>query len=223
MIKTNSILIVDDEKNIRFTLTQALTSLAAEIDTAINAEEALEKIKQKSYSVMLLDLKLPGMDGISFLKMINEIRPEIRVIIITAHGSIEAAVDAMKLGAVDFIQKPFVPNEIRELVSQVLERETLDEKDVQDYNGFLELAKKSIGDHFIESAIEFVKKAINIDSKRPEAYNLLGVLLELQHDREGAQRNYRVALSLDPSYEPAQKNLSRTTHSSLNGKINLGE
>ena len=98
-----SVLIVDDEKNIRLTLSQALEALEVETDTAANGEETLAKLKEKEFCLILLDLKMPGMDGMEVLRRVREIRPDIRVIILTAYGTIESAVEAMKLGAIDFI------------------------------------------------------------------------------------------------------------------------
>jgi DNA-binding response OmpR family regulator len=205
------ILIVDDEKNIRLTLSQTLETLGAEIDTAANGEEALTKLRQKGFGLILLDIRMPGMDGMEVLRQVREIRPDIRVIMITAYGTVESAVEAMKLGAVDFLQKPFDPEEIRELVSLVTDRDKLDEHKAVDYASHLELAKKCIGDRHFDAALEHVRKAVFIDPGRPEAFNLLGALMEIQGDRAGAQKNYRAALSLDPSYEPAIQNLHRST------------
>jgi Flp pilus assembly protein TadD len=117
----------------------------------------------------------------------------------------------MKLGAADFIQKPFTPEEIRELVSRVLDREKIDEQKAVGYEASIELAKRCIGDRHFDGAIEHVRKAISLDPARPEAFNLLGALMEIRGDRFEAQKNYRAALSLDPSYEPAIKNLQRST------------
>jgi DNA-binding response OmpR family regulator len=219
------ILIVDDEKNIRLTLSQALKILEVETDTAANGEEALAKLKEREFGLILLDLKMPGMDGMEVLRRVREIRPDIRIIIITAYGTVESAVEAMKLGAVDFIQKPFSPEEIRELVSRVMDREKLDEQKVVDYGSSLELAKRCIGDRHFDAAIEHVRKAISLDPGRPEAFNLLGALMEIRGDRIEAQKNYRAALSLDPSYEPAIKNLQRSTNGRwrLRGGILLGD
>ncbi len=224
-MKENSILIVDDEKNIRLTLSQALEAPEVEADTAANGEEALAKLKAKEFDLILLDLKMPGMDGMEVLRRVREFRPDIRVIILTAYGTIESAVEAMKLGAVDFIQKPFSPDEIRGLVSRVIDREKLDEKKAVDYGSSVELAKRCIGDRHFGAAIEHVRRAISLDPGRPEAFNLLGALTEIQGDRFEAQKNYRAALSLDPSYEPAIKNLQRSTSGSwrLKGSIILGE
>ncbi len=219
------ILIVDDEKNIRLTLSQALEALKIEIDTAANGEEALSKLQTREFSLMLLDLKMPGMDGMELLRRIRETRPDLRVIILTAYGTIESAVEAMKLGAVDFIQKPFTPEEIRGLVSRVMDREGIDEQKASDYATFIELSKRSIGDRRFEAATEHVRKAIAIDPGRPEAFNLIGALMEIRGDRLEAQKNYRAALSLDPSYEPAISNLRRSTQMGWKkqGGIALGE
>ena len=205
------VLIVDDEKNIRLTLSQSLESLELETDTAVNGEEALAKLKEKDYGLVLLDLRLPGMDGMEVLRRLREIRPDIRVIIITAYGTIESAVDAMKLGAVDFIQKPFSPKEIRGLVSQVMDRGKLDEQKAVDYASFIELAKRCVGDRHFDAAIEHVRKAISLDPARPDAFNLLGALMEIQHNVLDAQKYYRAALDLDPTYKPAKDNLDRST------------
>jgi DNA-binding response OmpR family regulator len=219
------ILIVDDEKNIRMTLSQSLESLGVEMDVAGSGEEALAKLKERDFGVILLDIRMPGMDGMEVLRQVREVRPEIRIIMITAYGTIESAVEAMKLGAVDFLQKPFDPEEIRELVSRVMDREKLDERKEGDYSFCIELAKRSIGDRHFSAAVEHVRKAIYIDPSRPEAFNLLGALMEIQGNRLEAQKNYRAALSLDPSYDPAIKNLQRSTNGRWRqrGGIVLGE
>jgi len=219
------ILIVDDEKNIRLTLSQSLEALGVEIDTAADGVEALAKLKGRDFELILLDIRMPGMDGMEVLRRVREIRPDIRIVMITAYGTIESAVEAMKLGAVDFLQKPFDPEEIRELVSRVMNRERLDEQKMVDYSSCIELAKRSIGDRHFGAAIEHVRRAIYVDPSRPEAFNLLGALMEVRGDRSEAQKNYRAALSLDPSYEPAIKNLSHSTQGKWKqtGGLVLGE
>ena len=122
-LKDKPILIVDDEKNIRLTLAQSLETLGMETDSAEDGKEALAKLKEKEFGLILLDLRIPGVDGMEVLRQVRENNPDIRIIIITAYGTIELAVEAMKLGAVDFIPKPFVPEEIREMVARVLDRE----------------------------------------------------------------------------------------------------
>jgi DNA-binding NtrC family response regulator len=92
------ILIVDDEKNIRLSLTQALGPLGYAVETAMNGEEGLEKIADRDLAIVILDLRMPGMDGMEVLRRIAERRPDVRVIITTAYGTIERAVEAMMWG-----------------------------------------------------------------------------------------------------------------------------
>jgi FixJ family two-component response regulator len=206
-----SVLIVDDEKNIRLTLSLALEKLNLPVDTADSGKDALKKLAEKSYALMLLDLRMPGIDGMEVLRRVLEIRPEVKVVIITAWGSIEAAVEAMKLGAVDFLQKPFDAEEVRNLVASLLDRGTQESSREREYNNYLELTLKRINKGEFEVAQVYAHKAISVDPDRPEAFNLLGGLYEVRNNRLEAVKNYRVALALTPSYKPAQKNLDRVT------------
>jgi DNA-binding response OmpR family regulator len=216
------ILIVDDEKNIRLTLSQSLESLNIPVETAVNGEEALRMLQEKTFSLIFLDLKMPGMDGMEVLRRIKDDWPQIRLIIITAHGTIDSAVEAMKLGAVDFIQKPFSPGEIRELARSVLEREELDGVSAVDYGALIELSKRFISDRDFATARETIRKAISADPGHPEAYNLLGALSEIKGDWLEAQKFYRAALDIDPTFKPAGANLERATSWNKFGKIDFG-
>lgn len=216
------ILVVDDEKNIRLTISQSLETLEIPVQTAVNGEEALRKLRESPFGLVFLDLKMPGIDGMAVLRQIKDDWPKIRVIIITAHGTVETAVEAMKLGAVDFIQKPFSPGEIREVATQVLEREALDEENAVDYISLIELAKRHISDRSFSAARETVRKAIAADPAQPEAYNLLGALLEIKGDWLEAQKFYRAALDIDPTFKPAWANLERATSWNKYGRIDLG-
>jgi DNA-binding NtrC family response regulator len=114
------ILVVDDEKNIRLMLSQTLASNTTVVETAINGEEALQKLEQSSYDLVLLDLRMPGMDGVEVLHQAHARHPNLPVILLTAHGTVETAVEAMRGGAVNFMQKPFSPREIRDAVDSAL-------------------------------------------------------------------------------------------------------
>jgi len=221
-MKKKPILVVDDEKNIRLTLSQSLAPLGIPIRTAINGEEAFKKLQHEAFGLVFLDLKMPGMDGMALLRRIEAHWPKTRVIIITAHGTIETAVEAMKLGAVDFIQKPFSPVEIREVATQVLARESLDEKRAMNYPALIELTKRHITDRRFSLARETARKAIAADPAQPEAYNLLGALFEINNDRLNALKFYRAALDIDPTFKPADANLDRATSWAKLGKIDLG-
>lgn len=162
------------------------------------------------------------MDGVEILRQIKNKWPETRVIIITAHGTIEIAVEAMKLGAVDFIRKPFSPKEIRELVNRVLKCEELNEATAVNYQDLIEFTRRYMNDGNIKAARESARKAIALDPGKPDAYNLLGGLLEAGRERLEAQKFYRAALDIDPTYKPASDNLERVTSWQRYGKINFG-
>lgn len=215
------ILVVDDEKNIRLTMSQSLEPLDMTVQTAASGEEALEKLRNGLFGVVFLDLKMPGMDGMEVLRRIKKDWPKIRVIIITAHGTIESAVEAMKLGAVDFIQKPFSPGDIRELAKSVLE-ETLDKERTVDYRALIELAKRYITDRSFADARKTVRKAIAADPGQPESYNLLGALLEMDGKMFEAQKFYLAAMDINPKFKPARANLKRTTSWKKSDNIDLG-
>jgi two-component system response regulator HydG len=119
------ILIVDDDPAIRDACFQVLTRAGYEADLAANPKEALDLISRYEFDAVLLDLKMPGMHGLELLKQIKEANPQVEVIIITAYGTVQNAVEAMKLGAGDFLQKPFGPEELRLAVRKALERRRL--------------------------------------------------------------------------------------------------
>ena len=206
---TKSVLVVDDEKNIRQTLAQALVPMGLHVETAVNGEEALQKVRDAEFDLMLLDLKMPGVDGMEVLRSLSDVRPEIRIIIITAYGTVKNAVEAIKLGAVDFIEKPFSPREIRELVNSVLARDTLEPSALHGHDAHIQWSKRCIQERRFPSAEEHVRKAIGLDASRAEAFNLLGALQELRGDGLGAAKSYRAAYALDPTYKPARINLER--------------
>ena len=216
-----NILVVDDEKNIRLTLRKALESVDYNITTAINGEEALEKFNSNIFDLLLLDLKMPGIDGMEVLRQVKEKWTKTRIIIITAHGNVDNAVEAMKLGAVDFIQKPFSLTEIREIVENIFKRETLLISEEADYNTLFEISKRYITDRNYEKAREVIQKAIAKDPAKPQAYNLFGALLEINREVLEALKFYRAAINIDPTFKPARDNLDRAASFYRMGTIKL--
>lgn len=107
------LLVVDDEPHIREAIRKGLTLIGEyEVMIAENGREAIDQLERRFFDLVLTDLKMPEMDGIELLKMIKGIRPEIPVIVMTGYGSIEVAVEAMKIGANDFITKPIDLNDL---------------------------------------------------------------------------------------------------------------
>jgi two-component system nitrogen regulation response regulator NtrX len=102
----SNILIIDDEKAIRKTLSEILSYEGYKMEEAADGEEGLKKFREKEYDVILCDIKMPKMDGIEFLEKAKEANPDIPIIMISGHGTIETAVEAVKKGAYDYISKP---------------------------------------------------------------------------------------------------------------------
>ena len=219
------ILIVDDEKNIRKFLDQCLKK-EYEVKAVMNGAEALEILEKEKYDLVFLDINMPIMDGMEALEKISKKGINVSVIMMTAYGTIERAVEAMKLGAVDFINKPFTVDEITELVNKVFQRESLREESVTAYEEYLEYAKKCILERDYENAVKFLEKAVSKNISMPEPHNLIGAVYELKSDMLQAKKHYRVALDLDPTYLPAKENLHRSSSSleySGFSDIKLGE
>ncbi|HON58634.1 MAG TPA: sigma-54 dependent transcriptional regulator [Smithella sp.] len=120
-----SILIVEDGQSQREQLRDFLRSEGHAVSEAENGEKALQSVLKGHFDLILLDYKMPGMDGLEVLKEVKRINPEIDVIIITAYGTVETAVDAMKAGAFDYITKPVDLDELVILVRRVTERRQL--------------------------------------------------------------------------------------------------
>ncbi|MEO6638411.1 MAG: sigma-54 dependent transcriptional regulator [Ginsengibacter sp.] len=123
-----SILIIDDEKSIRKTLNEILSFEGYKIDEAADGEEGLKKFKEKNYDLVLCDIKMPKLDGIEFLERAKEINNETPIIIISGHGNIDTAVEAVKKGAFDYISKPPDLNRMLITLRNAMDRTTLVEE-----------------------------------------------------------------------------------------------
>ena len=119
------ILIIDDEKAIRKALSEILSSEGYKVEEAGDGEEGLKKFKEKTYDVVLCDIKMPKLDGIEFLQKASESNPDIPIIMISGHGNIETAVEAVKTGAFDFISKPPDLNRLLITIRNAMDRSSL--------------------------------------------------------------------------------------------------
>lgn len=120
-----TLLIIDDEKAIRKTLTEILSFEGYKVEEAADGEEGLKRFKEKTYDAVLCDIKMPRLDGLEFLQQATEQNRDVPVIIISGHGNIETAVEAVKKGAYDFIQKPPDLNRLLITIRNAMERNTL--------------------------------------------------------------------------------------------------
>lgn len=124
MEKAN-VLVVDDEQVMRDSLRAWLEDEGFEVETADDALKALAMAKERPFDVAVIDIRMPGMDGIVLQKKLREAQADLPVVIITAHASVETAVQAMREGAYDYLMKPFPPEKLTNVIRRVLEHRKL--------------------------------------------------------------------------------------------------
>ena len=162
-----SILVIDDKESMRQMLAKTLESEGYEVDVARDGEVGLDKAKEKRFDLVLTDLKLPNMDGLSVLSSFKDLDPEISVIVMTAYGTIETAVQAIKQGAFDFLTKPFDVDHLNVLIQRALENRRLLAENVllreelAQSLGFTEIIGKS---EKMKEVIRLVKKVAPSDT-----------------------------------------------------------
>ena len=126
---TEKILVVDDELNMRLVLKALLNREGYDVATAADGIEALKILKSGGVQVVVTDLRMPKLDGVGLLERVIREYPSTPVIIITAHGTIATAVDALKKGAFDYITKPFERDELKNIIHKAIRTRRLNEED----------------------------------------------------------------------------------------------
>jgi YesN/AraC family two-component response regulator len=118
--KRAKILVLDDEKIVLDSVSRILEEEGYHVVGCQNASDAIETLKQGGFDILITDLKMPGMDGLQAMEKVQEIDPDLSIIMFTAYSTVDSAVKAMKLGAVDYIRKPFTPDQLSNLVGKVM-------------------------------------------------------------------------------------------------------
>ncbi len=154
------ILIVDDQRSIRLTSSQAIRAEGHEADTADSGRVALLKLQEERYDLVLLDLRMESeVDGLDYLEKLQKIAPKLPVVICTAHASIETAVEAMRRGAQDYLEKPFTPEQLRQLLTRVEKARRLLQRVDE-----------------LEEQVAQTLPAMNFTSEEPEMTGMLSVI-----------------------------------------------
>ena len=207
---TAKILIVDDEKNVRLNYRMTLETEGYTIFEAASGAVALEELVGGSFDLAILDMRMPGMDGLELLAKMREFGIGVPAMIVTAYSDVPHAVKAMKLGAIDFLQKPLQPEELRRIVTEILKRHAPQKEQVaENFNSHIVAAKRCLNLRSFAMARIHLAKALELNNKSVEAFNLAGVLAELLEDVDKAKRYYGQAIKLNKNYEPAQQNMRR--------------
>jgi DNA-binding NtrC family response regulator len=120
-----NVLVVDDEEQFLKVFSQRLEGKGMKVDTASSGEDAMKRVKNKEFDAIILDLVMPGMGGLETLNRIKKENPDVQIIVLTGHGTIEKGVEAIKAGAVDFMEKPVDINMILERVKEAKQQKIL--------------------------------------------------------------------------------------------------
>jgi DNA-binding response OmpR family regulator len=211
---------VEDEPNVRLVFRTALASNDYLLATAEDGETALAYLGQEPFDLVLLDLRMPGMGGMETLRRLREGGNPVPVVIVTAHDSVPNVVEAMRLGAIDFVSKPLTLAALRNVVADVLARHAGDATETDGLSpaeategtpaeNDLTLAKKALNRREFDQAEKFLRLAISSDFPSAESHYLMGVLHEIRDEQKAAYLSYKAALRVDPRYEPAKLHLMK--------------
>ena len=204
------ILVVDDERNIRKNLAMVLETAGYIVDATGDGDKALAKVKEQHYDIALVDIQMPNMGGLELLRYIRGLRPKMAVVMLTAYGTVSRAVEAMKLGAVDFLEKPFDPKNLLLLCEEILERQKIGMSGtVDEILHLADLARHRRA--YVEARVQ-LKIAMMRDLTRPEPYYQLGELSESAGNVREALHYYYMAIEARPTFEPAREALKRLGH-----------
>jgi DNA-binding response OmpR family regulator len=222
------ILIVDDETNVRLNFRMTLETEGYEVIEVSSGEAAVELLGEHSFALAILDIRMPGMDGLELLAKMRESGIRVPAMIVTAYSDVPNAVKAMKLGAIDFLQKPLRPEELRSIVNEILKRHTgHEDSPAETFSAHIVAAKRCLNLRAFGKARLHLVKALELNAKSAEAFNLAGVLAEVLEDYDKAKKYYGQAIKIDKKYEPAQQNMRRLFEvdhfGSSKEPVNLGE
>jgi DNA-binding NtrC family response regulator len=204
------ILVVDDERNIRNNLSMVLESAGYQVDASGDGDDALTKCKARHYDMAFVDIQMPKMGGLELLRYLRTLRPNLAVVILTAYGTVGSAVEAMKLGAVDFLEKPFDPKVLLLLCEEIIQRQKMSKSvSIDDLLHLAELARERKA--YVEARV-YLKTAMMREVTRPEPYYWLGYISELEGDKRRAMQYYSLALDASQTFQPAHDALKRLGH-----------
>ena len=207
MVSEIRILVAADQRNVRGNLKMILEASGYRVDATGDCEEAVARCHRRYYDIIFIDIHMPKIEGLDLVRCIRELNGKTTVVTLSQYGAITKVVEAMKLGAVDFIEKPLDPRKVQLLCNEILRRHALMNNDTVSellQSAELALEQKS----FVEARI-YLKMAMLRDKDRAEPCFWLSELYESQGDVREALHYFCRALDAGPSFQPTRKSLSR--------------
>jgi DNA-binding response OmpR family regulator len=211
-VNVKRILIIDDEPNARLHFRTALEGEGYQVAEAASGSTAREQVLDEPFDLAILDVRLPGVGGLELLEQLRAAAMVTPVMVVAADGSVPDAVHAMKLGAIDFLEMPLRPDELRRRVAEVVERHQVEHrkrKEPDDGETHLQAAKREINLRQFAQAERHLRRALAFEPRSADAPNLLGVLEELGGNERQARKYYGRAIRAQHDHAAAQQNLRR--------------
>jgi len=219
--ESSHVLIADDHAGSRLGFRTALEAAAYGVTEAEDGERALEVLRNDAADLALLDLRMPGLNGLEVLRRLREEAIDVPVVIVTAHGDILGALRGMELGAFDFVSKPVKPAALRETVLNALVRSASGGREcgqpspttlggaARQYAENLAVARRALEHGHLELTEYLLGRALDLDQGSAEANALRGAVHERLGEHHAAYQAYRRALIRDTRYQPALDGMRR--------------
>jgi len=177
-MKKNKALVIDDEQIVVDSVSKILKDENYEVDVSISGREGLNQAVQKEYAIVLTDIRMPDIGGMRVLRDIKRAKPSLPVVMMTGYASVKSAVQAMKLGAADYIEKPFTPDQLLKAVDAALDKAATQVPEVQDLihqEEMIKVLERAASDsEFFTNLLEYASDALDeYDLTGPEKLALL--------------------------------------------------
>ena len=201
------ILVAAEQRNVRGNLKMILEAAGYRVDATGDSQEALARCHLSHYDIAFVDIHMTKIDGLDLIRGIRTVNGKITVVTLSQYGAITKVVEGMKLGAVDFVEKPLDPRKVQLLCDEILRRHALMNNDT--VNELLQLAELALEQKSFVEARTYLKMAMLRDEDRAEPCFWLSELYESRGDVREALHYYCRALDAGPSFQPSRKTLGR--------------
>jgi FixJ family two-component response regulator len=201
------ILVADDQRNVRGNLTMIFEAAGYRADATGDSEEVLARCHQRHYDIAFVDINMTKIDGLGLVRYIRALSKKTTVVMLSQYGLVTKVVEAMKLGAIDFVEKPINPRKTQLLCEEILWRRQLAKNET--VNELLHRAELALEQNALVEVRVYLKMAMLRDQNRAEPYYWLSELCEAQGEIREALYYYCRAIDAGPTFQPSRKALGR--------------